>query len=419
MYRAQFKDNKGITLIEVAILLIVLGLIAVPMIKIYDLYREGEIAKRTEGNPLVIQSALQKYALRTGRYPRPATRNLPVTAVNFGAETAAAGIPNCTVGANVVCRTTGFRDVLPPGGNDPVLIGDVPYAELGLPLYYYTDGYGSKFTYAVTEGLTVPATFTDAGGVIRLWDRTNNNHTGTTSNIHYVVISHGRNQKGAFADGGTLIQACTGAGDDIENCNNNGLFNDNYDFIGVSPNIIYTKYNADAPGADYFDDHVVYSTTTATDIWSRTVGTPDMYSRNAGNVRVGAGTAVGATVNPTARMHVMGDVAATDIETNRLCAASGCPAPGSTAGLTAPNNYAPNVFTPSVIAGPVNPLNESLPGGGISCFETGLIGISNSNENCSGTTIPVPSGTATLLGTCTVGWPRGINASGQFVCGTP
>ena len=418
-WRGNLKNNSGITLIEVAILILILGLIAVPMIKIYQVYREDELSRRTEGNPIVIQSALQKYVLRTGRYPRPALRNLPFADPDFGTEYTGA-IAVCTPGTGVVCRAAGFRDVQPVDGvNDNVLIGDVPYAELGLPLYYYTDGYGTKFTYAVTESLTATASFADANGVIKLEHRiVGQDRVGTASNVHYVIVSHGQNQKGSFAEGGILIESCVGVGRELENCDNDGLFTDNFDFIGVAPNIVYTKYIAEGGAADYYDDNVVYSVTTATDIWTRTVGTPDIYSRNAGNIRMGAGTAPGASVNPTARLHVMGDVKTQTVEVNRLCDQTGCPAEGSAAGLAAPA-YKPNVFTPSVIAGSINVDNESLPGGGISCDDTGLVGISNSDENCSAGLISVTPATGTALGSCATGWPTGTDASGQFTCGTP
>src|SRR5262245_40435816 len=122
--QSRFKDCRGLSLIEVCFGILIAGLLLLPLAKIYDIYRMNEVRSRSDGNIQVIQSALQKYALRNGRYPKPARRNLAPEAVGFGQEYAGA-INNCAGNDTIPCRTAGFNAT-----NAPVLIGDVPYAEL-------------------------------------------------------------------------------------------------------------------------------------------------------------------------------------------------------------------------------------------------------------------------------------------------
>ena len=417
--------------------MILIGLIAVPLLATLDIYRKQEIIKRDSETPVIIQKALEKYVLRTGRYPRPANRNLNFSDANFGREAADIAFGTCVVDSAVVCWTVGNRDLPIDAGaavgnstEEHVLIGDVPYADLGLPLQFYTDGHGSKFTYAISRGLTgvvlgVNKPFSDTNGVIRLNDQGGGQHTGTASDLHYVIVTHGEDEIGAFGEGGTIIAACAGAGADVENCDNDGIFNSNFAIINDGTGVAtYQRIQNDVDAATYYDDYIFWSQTTATDIWTRTVGTPDMYFRNADNIRVGG---AGGAIVPSAKLHIIGNLQVEgEARVNRFCdpnlPGGTCPN-ASTTGLVAPNNYPANVFTPSIIAGPINNSNRGVNGGGISCpNDVPLIGIANSNEVCGSAvnSVAIPAGTRATLGGCAAGtWPRGTDATGRFICATP
>jgi prepilin-type N-terminal cleavage/methylation domain-containing protein len=347
-------SQRGFTLIEITIGLAVLGLLMLPLIHFYNLHQIQERIRQSDGHLITIQSALQKFAIRNGRYPLPSAYGLGPGVANYGQEYGG-GIPACAPGMTNICRTTGFRDLLPPAGNDPVLIGAVPFAALGLPQKISIDGYGRKITYAVSETMTVAATFQDDRGVIKIVDRSGGNTSGTNNNAHYAVISHGKDGKGAFTQDGVLVQPCTPAGQDLENCDNDGSFNNNFDFLPE-----YVRYAVDPPGAQHFDDYTRYSITTTGDTWTKTANAPDIYNRNTGNVRIGPGGA------PAAKVEVMGNIKSDSLHTTRLCLYGGCDTPGSTVGLAAPA-YPPKVFRPEILGGIPNAANAAKSGGGISC----------------------------------------------------
>lgn len=412
--------KKGFTLLEVAIGLIILGLLTTPAIHLYRLYVIDKTRQQSDGHLIVIQSALQKFAIRNGRYPVPAAFNLGPGDTGFGREYTGT-INNCTIGMDTVCRTTGHRNMVPPAGNDPVLVGTVPFAALGLPLRYARDGYLRKFTYAVTESLTATASFADGNGVIRILDRTGASAPDVADNAHYALVAHGADGKGAFNLNGTLNAPCTAAlGADTINCSNSATFNTNFEYVGVAPDINYRRQEYTPAGALHYDDYVRYTTTTTRDTWTQTANLPDIYSRNSGNVRIGPGVGL-----PTIKVQVMGNVRANQLNTTRLCAYAGCDTPGSVTGLFAPA-WPPNVFLPEILGGYPNPNNAGKAGGGINCGDKGMTGIANSSEICgfnsfsTGFTLgPTCAACASGLVCPTGTWARGTDASGHLVCVMP
>lgn len=416
------KTDRGFTLIEVAIGLMVLGLLMVPLAQLYKVQKVDKEILASRNNLSVINSALGKFVTKTGRYPLPALRNIPAGGLDFGREyTGAPGaIPNCTVSNTTLCRTAGYKDVNPVDTvMDPVLIGDLPFATLGLPKKFALDASKNRFTYAITESLTAAATFNEDTGVIKIIDNAGLDHDGTASDQHYAVVSHGRNQRGAFALNGVMSVPCTGTGKDIANCDNNATFNSNFEWT-PPPDPEYVRKSSFVSGSAYFDDFLVFGKSIGGDIWNKisSGGAQRIFTRgSAAQVRIGPGSGV-----PVARLDVMGatgkpgNVKALQIDTNRLCKFAGCSAAGTTTGLAVPA-YLPNVFTPSIIAGPINTANAQKPGGGIYCGNKALTGISNANEQCNYNAFP----TGIVVTSCTVAgtYPAGIDAAGNLICVVP
>lgn len=422
------SHSKGFSLVEVSIALIVLGLIAVPLMQIYENYTANKVLAETDNYAITVQLALQKYAIENGRYPRPAVRNLPPTNAMSGMEAAAppinptwANYPVCSLAgtSTFVCRarpsvpalrdTAADADILP----DHVLIGDVPHSTIGLPPKYARDGYGNKFTYAVTASMTEAATFAEDRGAIRVIDNAGVDTVGTAGNVHFVVISHGEDRRAAFSVQGVQILGCAAgpADRDDNNCNGDGTFNNNYMTVGVPPDTEYVRQQFTPTGGNHYDDYLKHTTTLTGDIWAPTVNNLNMYSRNAGNIKIGPGPGV-----PAALVHVYGNVLATELQTNRICAGANCPAQGSPAGLATSVSPAgvtllPNVFTPAVMGGQHNPANADIDGGGVSCGIEVMTGVSAADEVCSFNNLPLS------LGACGPGtWPVGTNAAGQLIC---
>ncbi len=448
------KNNKGFTLLETTLLLLLLGLLLVPALSVLELTRKREQIRDASENPGVVRAALEKYALRTGRYPRPAERNIASGAAGFGLETANTGaaIANCGANSAVVCRVVGQRDQQNTfawdAGNDPVLIGDVPFAELGLPEIFIRDGYNRKLTYAVSEYLTDAATFVDEDGVIKLVDIGGVDHDDfDDDNLHYVIVSHGQDGRGAFTFNGVLYQACgaVGTGRDVENCDMDSIFTDNADSYDVMTatfgvDTLYGRIQSKSPGASHYDDYVDFVISVTGDIWTRSSGSEDVRNRNGddGSIRMGAdllepnnfiddpANLVNNPIEDT-KIHVMGDLQATvQLDVANICVnwnsglgqARNCDAPVAPDPLFMPA-YPDNTFTPAILggvgAGAPNVANAGDPGGGILCNDRPLTGIAFSDEECNYSAYTGPAPTPCGPGL----WPRGVDGSGQFICQAP
>jgi prepilin-type N-terminal cleavage/methylation domain-containing protein len=389
--------SHGFSLIEVAVGLLIISIIITPMIVTYNLYiKERQITTST-GNIGLFKTALQRYVIRYGCYPLPATPGVTSANATFGQEAVVrascvgiGAVPACAGNDTVMCQTaTGT-------GGATVYIGDVPFATLGLPHDYILDGYGSKLTYAVTAALTVSATFADNGGAIIVHDNSGGNTANgvaTTGNIHYIVVSHGKDRVGAFSPEGVLQGNCgaVAAAVDNQNCNNDAIFSDNYGLNGAvgAANTKYMRLGAEAPGATHYDDFVGWAVTTASDLWIKHPAAANILNNNTGNIRIG----MAGALPPTAKADVRDVTGGTGVKadalwTNNLCnATGGCAAPGA----LVTTQYPPNVFTPAVIGGTPAAADAQLPGGGIDCTGAAMIGIANSNEICTGN-IKVPPG---------------------------
>lgn len=428
----EYKKNQkavreaGFTLIEVAIALVVIGVLAVPFIQQYNLYKIDKITSESRGNLYVVKAALQKYALNYGRYPTPSAKNIVSGDIGYGEETTLTfgALPLCATDNTGVCRTTAVD-------NTAVLIGTVPFSTIGLPEQYTLDGYKRRFTYAITKSLTETTSFTDNGGKITLLDRTGGAHTNTNipGNVQFVVVSHGLNGKGAYTSGGVRPFACTGLGNDIQNCNDDDTFNSNFDLVGNPPE--YKRLEFSIAGANQYDDYIEFATSTTSDIWTKNANaaSQDIYNRSSNDkVRIGSwggGLLAGETF-PKAKVDVAGDstsagnVKANRILTSRLCTFAedagvesyvGC-VPGGGTGFPEQG-----VFTPSIIGGDVDPGNTKAEtaGNGINCGDKALKGIREANEICSNY---IPPGTFGVDASSCVTGTGGIKfVGGVLYCG--
>lgn len=420
------RNENGLTLLELAVGLMILGLLITPVIASYNLYIKEQQKVDSDGHIQSVQSALQKYVTRNGRYPLPAARTARMGSAGYGQQFAGVFIA-CAPNINQPCRTDGYRDTVadPDTDNDKVLIGDVPSAELGLPADLTIDGYGNKLTYAVSEYLTNAATFQEDRGVIKIHDAASamTDRTGTSSDVHYLVFSHGQNGKGAFNINGIMVSACNAPGVDVENCDNDALFTDNFTFsasnaVVTGGNVVaqtrYQRQQSLVAGNTNYDDFLRFVTNSASDLWARTASAmnSDLFSTAPGNARIGAGPV------PSAKLHVMGDVLATaNVQARRLCTATGgCIAEGSGAGLANPN-ITPNIFSPASIGGTPLVADAGKPGGGIRCSAgSGLSGISKGDELCGYAVLPV----TVVFTNCAPGtFAVGTNSSGDIICEPP
>jgi len=261
----------GFTLIEIAIVLVVIGVImAGSLVGLKPVVENGRTSTTTSKLKRV-ELALQAYVMQNGCLPCPADGTLASdTDLNAGwshSDTDYYG-PNgpssrpCTAPGGSACNQNGG------GGAAAHPVGVVPWKTLGLRESDILDAWNSRISYAVDSSLTV----TVNGSMYRTTPTsypagtlsvTNYNATQTqTTAAAYVLVSHGRDRAGAFAANGSL--QTTGTTYVVGNPQGANMPANNVAPAG-SPNTSNTAFRQDtlrliSGAATYFDDIVVYRT---------------------------------------------------------------------------------------------------------------------------------------------------------------
>ena len=243
MRRTHF--SHGFTLAEIAIVLIIVGLLLggvfVPLATQTDIrYRSDTDKALTD-----IREALSGFAIANGRLPCPAR----ATAIPGDAD---AGLePNPIV-------ATGCANVA----------GVLPWATLGVN---ETDPWGNRYTYRVTQeftrqppqtvfngGASCPAQTTNAGFALCSQGDMTVFSTGggstVSSNIPAIVISHGKNGNGAYNNQGAQSAVGADADEQDNQLTAGGTSTANTNFVSktltptyddimiwVSPNILFNR----------------------------------------------------------------------------------------------------------------------------------------------------------------------------------
>jgi len=313
------RSNKGFTLIELAIVMVIVGIFASALATVAKHYVISQRLSKMEQNTRDIRTSLNNYiaddipAITDPLDPNFDPNDPALTdAVNFpcpasltaGPESPLYGQSNCAPGGGV------FRV---NGVNGPVLIGAVPIAELNLSVKHMIDPYNNRLTYAVTQSLTAPNVLQGQPSLPQ-GDITVLNEGGgiLTAGAQFIITSHGSDGAGSFTSSGRAHgTACRGGGDgDAQNCA--------WQLPGGTA--VFRSQNAFnlAQGvAGYYDDNVVFSLSGGDDDqwWSATDNTNQHISNNnPGNVlmattggNVGIGTATpDALLTVAGPMHTTG-----------------------------------------------------------------------------------------------------------------
>lgn len=355
-YQKSISKQRGFTTIELAIVLIISGLMFAGFLSVYKTYRLDLGYKKTIEHAEVLESALNEYLWTYNSYPCPADPTLLPThndygvAVNCGlgstAVDCAVGRPEYTntpgVESNVACAES-LEDRDGDGNPDMVLIGAFPFktmqdqASNGSISDYFRevftyDGYDMRYTYAVSANMATPdpSIYTHSRmisanfGVITVVDENGQQMTEPPNSAHYVIVSHGANKRGAYSPGGTQSQNCifstlilngvedpndtalyggSGLSLEIENCDHI-IANAADDNDAAFRKAIRSK-NEGRPS--FFDDIVYYKFNFETSLWQQASNAPAgreySYATNLGNVGIGNGLNT-----PSAKLHVNGDV---------------------------------------------------------------------------------------------------------------
>lgn len=200
------RKKFGFSLIELSVLVVIVGILAAAGISIMNSKINRTQYFDTNNKMTDIMKALRRYYARSHTLPCPAQPSALINDAGYGVSytVSSACVGNGVAVAGGIVQT----DI---GGGVYIRQGALPTRDLGLPDSMMYDAYSNKFTYIVTEGFTAGAT----NGAITVNDGTGNN---ILENAAVAVISHGKDRKGAYTEGGTIGIACDSNHLDGENC---------------------------------------------------------------------------------------------------------------------------------------------------------------------------------------------------------
>lgn len=235
--RPMSKKRNGFTLAELAVVLVIVGLLLGGLM--VPLSAQTDIRYRTETDKALadIREALIGYAIINGRLPCPASGGIASGTANAGLES--------TTGTGTALACTSASGVL-------------PWATLGLP---EADAWNNRYTYRVTLnfargipqttfGCTPTADPTNAafalctiGDISILTAATGGTSIG--GSIPALVVSHGKNGYGAWNTSGSQNDYSAAVADEQDNIDGDTNFVSNTSIddqlIWVSPNLLMNR----------------------------------------------------------------------------------------------------------------------------------------------------------------------------------
>lgn len=342
------RKTAGYTLIEMAVVISVVGLLAASFISAYHIYTKTKTQIKTENNASAAMKQLSSYLIQKGRYPCPARMDLPRTDPQYGMESecdplvtvplnpgdpiypAAWTAGTCGTGvdsglcfetgdaANPVDMIPSTTNVSPLGFAVPrVRRGMLPFRAMGLPEDQAVDGFGSRFHYAVTENLAVATTFVRKSGGIIIVDGqtpTPNELTPVDNRAHYALFSSGADRGNAYSYFGKQLRPCPAGTVDEENCDTAADSLAKYVAADFAP----------ADGAAHFDDYIKFYTSVEIPLW-KVADTSGFHIRDLVDAEAGGKIGIGL-MNPQSTVDVAGEVRANE---GNVLAAEVCDLDGS------------------------------------------------------------------------------------------
>lgn len=227
--------SRGFTLIETAIVLMIAGLLLASFLEYYTVLLQKQKYDVTRERMRDIRTALTIHAATNMRLPCPEGVERPsgklssprVKPKRIAEKEDAEENDMCKLGAEAPDGVQVFNaDTQGKGESKQVWVGILPVRQLRLNAEQGQDGWGNKFTYAVTRKLTLPDGMHGnplPEGMISVVDEQGKNILDTPKTGRWVLVSHGPSGAGAFtSDGGR--KRCTPKTLDGENCNGDDLF---------------------------------------------------------------------------------------------------------------------------------------------------------------------------------------------------
>jgi prepilin-type N-terminal cleavage/methylation domain-containing protein len=270
--RLRLRARHAFSLVELSVVIVIISIIAVMGLEGTAIYFDRTAYNVTKERMAVIDKAILNFVRVNGRLPCPSYYTLTSADTCFGKEyngatptTCASSTSTCTSASFTVTAVVFHR-------------GDVPVRDLGLPTSYMFDGYGTRIRYVVTA--TMDSTYTTfntttAGGLTIRSGKLDTN-CGSAGNLcqtlatdaAYLLLSHGRDRRGAVSAAGASIASCSsGSADynkiDAANCRFGTAttlrrYSDNT-VVSIPYNHFYdSRYNSGNVAGSFFDDIIIW-----------------------------------------------------------------------------------------------------------------------------------------------------------------
>ncbi|MEM6811080.1 MAG: prepilin-type N-terminal cleavage/methylation domain-containing protein [Pseudomonadota bacterium] len=248
----QKTTENGFTIVEIAIVIAIIGVLLAGASSLFISQINNQRYNETLIKLDALDEAFDIYVEINGAYPCPAPNNAAPDTANFGLEVNCGAAP----GVGETVQVASLRGDPDAPANLNVRIGSMPTRTLNLPDDFAYDGWGRRFTYAVSETLADPGTFDRDEGVIDVVDSAFNPVVNPASSAHYVIVSHGESGNGALtrSGNGRLAGDCNALDLDGANCDD------------ADATFIDTTLVSDVRGGPFFDDLVRRNVSNLTSI---------------------------------------------------------------------------------------------------------------------------------------------------------
>lgn len=352
--------NRGFTLMDVAIIMLIVGLIAGPLLQKLRIDHARYLRGQTETNIDTVKRGIEDYYFDHGHYPCPADLTKSPADPDYGREvrTGTADTDPCGAAGVGALDVTG-PDVdfdgpgpyVPDGVPEHMMVGGVPFATLKIPAAATLDGWSNKMTYSVSKEMAQTFINFDHGMISITGFLENPLNMGATppdiiesdvtafKKAQYVVLSHGEDGVGGYSAQGVLIQACPTASPtapkERENCNNDANFFD-------------MTESSWARNQNYNDDIMIYETSIPTRIWVNTSTPGNDIVTGVQNIGIGTATPI---KDPDVKLNVAGNIRVGDGTTSRAFANTLCTSAAPPVSPAVTPNAPANCFSPLAIAG--------------------------------------------------------------------
>ena len=412
---ALLKKHGGFTLVELAVVLIIFGLVTSAAMLGLRSYTGDRLLQQSLQAVEDTQTAISFFqGDGAEKYPCPADPTLNPGDALYGVSDCAS--PNLItalgrdvdgdgVGEAVLIGAVPFNTLLDPDGDPTTLDSAYPDRSASSAISNTLqgrsrngfDGWNNKITYAVTRSLSLfdATPFNHEAGAIFIHDENDINILDQAGIAHVAIISHGANGKGARTENGSEVDDCFDisvpsevpvAGsiprDERDNCDYQ---------IEATPDAEFLKGVRNETNANYNDDIVKFIVSSVSDIWVQTEGidndngTPEdpsddfvinqITNTNGGNIGLGVN-------NPATELHLEGDIQAFEMHVEGLCDSAGanCMPPDAIAGELADMQCPPGQVVTQIELNRVTCENPFPPSAFAPCpagqFLTGISNVS-------------------------------------------